>query len=72
MSMDNFTLAAKLARKVFETGIGPGETKRLALRGGMYPDQETNRGGLCEDALIRVLAEALDEINAQQRILGES
>jgi trans-aconitate methyltransferase len=61
--VNEWTIAAHLARKVFDSGCGPGgPTQRLQLMGGKYPDAEINRGGLNQDALIRLLAEGLTEV----------
>lgn len=54
-------LAMRIARHIFERGVGPGETQRIALKGGTYPDSETDRGGLNEIALPQVIDEALTE-----------
>lgn len=51
-------LACTLARDLFDMGSEPsrgelGIVHRIAFKAGDYPDNETELGGLCEDALAR-------------------
>lgn len=45
-------LASRLAAHVFHRVVtGGGTVQRIQFKGGKYPDNETNMGGLCESAL---------------------
>lgn len=43
-------LGQRLARSILDCG-SEGRAHRVALKGGSYPDKETDLGGLCETAL---------------------
>lgn len=51
-------LAVHLARRIFEApyGCDPDQTQRIQFRG----PGESDMGGLCESALVNVIAEALE------------
>ncbi len=67
---NNQAIAAFLAKKVFARGLGPGNTIRISLRGGKLGttpiSEETDRGGLCEEALRDVLLEGLQELASRE------
>jgi hypothetical protein len=61
--MNNMELAAYISRTIFRVGDEPGDhTQRIAFKNGKWPDAETEGGGLCEDALTRVICNALDNL----------
>jgi hypothetical protein len=61
MSMNNHELARKIARGIFavNSDAPSGPVKRIALKGGTWPDNETDKGGLCESALAGVILRVL-------------
>lgn len=61
MNRDEAIQTAKhLARAVFECGSEPNAViTRIQFMSGRWPDNEKERGGLCEQALVGVLADAL-------------
>lgn len=55
---------ARVARYIFSRlDCGKDKCQRLAAKGGVYPDRETNLGGLCEAALAGMIDDALSEAN---------
>ena len=53
-------LADGLASDIFHVGSERyGKINRLALKGGTWREQETDLGGLCEQALAGVIADSL-------------
>jgi len=53
-------LSRKIARDLFAAlDLGNDKCKRLAGKGGTYPDKETELGGWCEDALAEQIEKAL-------------
>jgi len=66
--MTNEELAKFLARRVFRVCDREGDrVKRIEMKGGQWPDHETNLGGLCEDALATCLESGLNEAQQDQR-----
>lgn len=60
---DDTELAAYLARRLFELPkFGNDKVQRIQFRGGDYRVRETDMGGLCETALIDVLAGFMREL----------
>ncbi len=68
--MDEQELSELIARDLFATGSEPsrgvaGIVQRIEFKGGEYPDDETELGGLCEKSLARrirsILVSARDE-----------
>jgi hypothetical protein len=61
--MTNIELVTKIAHHIFNCGHEPNDkVQRLEFKGGQYPDNETNLGGLCLDALINVIEQCLDDL----------
>jgi hypothetical protein len=60
-------LAAKIARAIFKMGDDLGNTpcQRIAFKGGTYPDDERDQGGLCEEALARCIRSALSKATGE-------
>ena len=54
-----------IARRIFQVG---GKVQRIQFMGGEYPDHETKMGGLCLDALVRVVTCALAELDEAQEV----
>ena len=53
-------LAAQIARAIFSCGDELGDkTQRIQFIGGTWPDNEKSMGGLCEDALVDLIARTL-------------
>lgn len=61
--MDHYQLAQRIARAIFECpqGCGDDKVQRIELKGGSWPANETDLGGLCEDALVNVICGALQD-----------
>lgn len=64
--MTNTELGVKIARAIFESPMTDGSrnrsqiVQRIAFKGGTWPDNETDLGGLCESALAETITSALD------------
>ena len=57
----NNELAAIIAREILELGSEPNDKcHRIAFKGGAYPDNETELGGLCEGPLAATILEVLN------------
>lgn len=56
-------LSAHIAKAIFDAPYGYGKDKvqRIAMKGGQYPDHETDMGGMCFNALMEVIEAALQE-----------
>ena len=53
-------MAQKIAQAIMRVGDEPGSPcKRIQFKGGEWPDNERNQGGLCEDALFRIVYRTL-------------
>jgi hypothetical protein len=55
-------LATHIAMEIFECPLfrGSDRVQRIVLKGGKYPNAETDLGGLNEDALRGVIERALE------------
>jgi len=61
--LSNDELSKLLARAIFELGdVRESKCQRIAFRGGGYPDNETDNGGLIESSLAENLHRILDKI----------
>jgi hypothetical protein len=57
-------LADYLAEYIFEIGNNPdGTVQRIQFKGGRWPNEETNLGGLCEPALSNVIKAGIEKWN---------
>jgi len=66
--MNNAQLGVYLARKLFELGDEPHDkAQRIEFKGGVYPDRETNLGGLTESSLADFIEYALDKTGEDQK-----
>lgn len=65
--MSNSNLAAYLADAICAVPFYANDDKvqRIALKGGTYPNRETDLGGLSKAALVNVIQNALDARSAQ-------
>jgi hypothetical protein len=53
-------LARRIARAIFACGDNRNDkVQRIELKGGTWPDHETDLGGLCEDALASLIRKHL-------------
>lgn len=53
-------LASILAREIFKLGDEPNSPcQRLEFKGGEWPDNEREQGGICEQALVEFLAKQI-------------
>lgn len=49
-------LAQRIARAIFASGDAPDDkAQRIEFKGGTWPDNETNLGGLCEESLAALI-----------------
>lgn len=56
----------RIARHIFQRFDNGGDTcKRLAARGGQWPEKETSLGGVCESAFASMIEDALNAPNDQ-------
>lgn len=64
----NKELAALITRKIFAIGdsYSGNKCQRIQFMGGKWPDEETNNGGMNEDALCRFMEELLDTLPESQ------
>ena len=54
-------IGTRLARKIFECGDqAKDKVQRLQMKGGTWPDNETDLGGYCEVALASYIATLLE------------
>lgn len=65
-------LADLIARYVFHSfDSAVDQAKRLAAKGGEYPDRETDLGGVCEPALAALIQQCLKK-NGRQEVADEA
>lgn len=63
MSRENAVIATRLARAIFECGdTKHDKTQRLQLKGGHWPNGETDLGGFNEVALAAFIADQLNRV----------
>jgi len=62
--MSNADIAAQLARAIFECGdTNHDKTQRLQLKGGRWPNAETDLGGFSEGALAAFIDHTLKRLS---------
>lgn len=60
--MDKTPLAELLARRLFECGDeGGSAVQRIAFKGGRYPNDERDQGGMCEAAVVALFRTVIDD-----------
>jgi len=58
--MNNKELAKKIARKIFECGDATdSKCRRMQFKGGSWPDNELDQGGIAEAPMSRLIEEVL-------------
>jgi len=63
---DCYALAVTIARSIFAAGDEPGSPcKRIQFKGGKWPDNERNQGGIGETPLVALIAAQLEAHNNQ-------
>ncbi len=68
INLNNRERAAQVARDIFQLGNrGSDKAQRMQYKGGIYPDNETDLGGLCEESLAAFVKRSLDDFEIAEK-----